>query len=236
MGSVKRNRIPLSDLAFATFIYASASRYDASLSYLWDQIGHNLDLSNTYHIEYVLAWLRKWKCRNLEIQHEGVACESIRDWYLQSRTLINALPDELSLFMDDDLNTLSDVFGKLADNKATPKKRIGSTAAAKILYLLKPGALPPWDNLIRNELHYNGSGRSYAAFIKDCQSIEKDILKNCQRMHVAFSDLVRHGRPQQISIAKAIDEFYWTTITSGIKIPSPQHYETWLRLSTQSDD
>jgi len=35
------------------------------------------------------------------------------------------------------------VFEELSESMATPRKRIGSTAAAKILYLVKPKALPP---------------------------------------------------------------------------------------------
>ena len=227
----RQDSIGLSDLAFATFVYASTSGYDKALRELHDQTGGALDLRDGSHVRSVIAWLRKWKCRNLEIKHEQRTVESISQWYSRKRHQIGRLPNELSSYNNDTVDVLADVFEDISDSKATPAKRIGPTAASKILYLLKPGALPPWDERIRGTLHHNGSGASYARFVADCHAIGSDILNQCRRADVALRDVVAHGREAEVSLAKAIDEYYWTTITLGVPTPTSHDYETWLRLS-----
>jgi hypothetical protein len=230
MNSTAAKRISILQLSFGTFIYSRISHYDESLEELRKNAGPIPDLSNEIQVHHVLKWLRKWKCRNLEIRHEETSIESIKHWFAARKDLLEELPDQIDYYNARHLVELDSLFEGLSESHATPKKRIGATAAAKILYLIKPNALPPWDEFIRTTLHHNGSGISYCAFVDNCRYIIKDIKEQCLRAKVTLADVVQHGRQPEVSSVKAIDEYYWTTITSKMRLPSDEEIEVWRKV------
>jgi hypothetical protein len=224
--------ITLTGLSFATFLYSRVSRYDDSLAKLHEQTGNDINLLDEQHIRYVLQWLRKWKCRNLELRFEDMTIKSIKRWFEANRSSICLLPNEIRKYESNDLLHVAAVFEQLSESMATPRKRIGSTAAAKILYLVKPKALPPWDDLIKSQLGHNGSGKSYSMFVENCRKIAESINQNCIQAGVSIDDIIQHGRQKPVGIAKAIDEYYWITITSKLALPSDQEIEVWRKITT----
>ena len=55
---------------------------------------------------------------------------------------------------------VADAYAALSALPANPRRRIGPTAAAKMLHVLRPAAVPAWDAAIARRLH-RGTGRDH---------------------------------------------------------------------------
>jgi hypothetical protein len=106
---------------------------------------------------------------------------------------------------------------------------VGPTGAAKILWALRPEALPPWDEPIRAQLGFDGSGESYAAFLTLAQQTIRAVIEDAARLGVSEAEIpAQIGRPHA-TLPKLVDEYFWATITEGVTIPSPADLEQWCR-------
>jgi len=96
---------------------------------------------------------------------------------------------------------------------------------------MKPYTLPPWDEPIRAALGHRGDGESYANYLRDCVRIASDLSQQCQCAGTTVEDIVSHGRSGLVGIAKALDEYYWTTITNKVLLPNAAELHMWSKLS-----
>lgn len=165
-----------------------------------------------------------------ETAYESTSTKSLQSWYTQNRRTLSTRPENIVDYQGDWANTVAKVFDSLAQAWATPKKRIGPTPTSKLLYLLKPMALPPWDEPIRKAFGLNGSGSSYAVFLESCRDISKSIQGQCTQMNVTLDEITRYGRARSIGMAKAIDEYYWTRITMKLDPPTIMEFDTWIKV------
>ena len=134
--------VNLCDLALACSMYNSLTSFNVSLGDLKEKTDDSIDLTKLCHCTHVVEWLNKWGCRHLSKKSHDIA------------TVITA-------------------YGSLKDRAGACPIRggkklqidIGPTAASKILFAVRPEALMPWDEAMRNEFGCDGSKESYSRFL-----------------------------------------------------------------------
>jgi hypothetical protein len=125
---------------------------------------------------------------------------------------------------------------EIACYRATGGKKsavsFGPTAAAKILFVLRPKVFVAWDEPIRAGIRSDGSGRSYVAFLVRLREELLDLQEQCHGFDLELADLpAAVGRPLSTP-AQLLDEYYWATVTRGMVAPSRQQLARWLEWYT----
>jgi hypothetical protein len=111
----------------------------------------------------------------------------------------------------------------------------GPTAAAKILFVLRPQVFVAWDEPIRAGLRYDGSGRSYVGFLIRLREELLDLREQCRAFDFDLVDLPEAlGRPLSTP-AQLLDEYYWATVTREVVAPSRRQLARWLSWYTPPD-
>ena len=111
----------------------------------------------------------------------------------------------------------------------------GPTAAAKILFVLRPKVFVVWDEPIRAGLRYDGSGHSYVEYLLRLREDLLDLREQCRAFDLEMVDLPEAlGRPLSTP-AQLLDEFYWATVTRGVVAPTRQQMARWLEWYTPRD-
>jgi hypothetical protein len=111
----------------------------------------------------------------------------------------------------------------------------GPTAAAKILFVLRPKVFVAWDEPIRVGLRYDGSGRSYVDFLLRLREELLELQQQCRAFSFDLVDLPDAiGRPLSTP-AQLLDEYYWATVTREVVAPTRQQLARWLSWYTPPD-
>lgn len=114
----------------------------------------------------------------------------------------------------------------LSQRFATPEKRFGATAASKVLFAIRPKALPPWDNAIRKK--YVGENGSYTKFMK---SVTEEIISLCAENEIKIEKLPEKINLPNKIVPKLIDEYNWMTITRKLTPPDKKTLQHWAGWS-----
>lgn len=123
------------------------------------------------------------------------------------------------------------IVAKRKHSGATNVVSFGPTAAAKTLFALRPHVFVPWDVAMRDRLGHDGSGRSYAAYLRAVRHALSDIEKQCTPRNITLDELpARLGR-ERSTAAQLIDEYHWITITRGVEPPEAGILCKWLAWS-----
>lgn len=173
------------------------------------------DLGRPDHRAALLRFLNGWGCRirlprpgEPDLFDAGIAVW----WATFAATLPRASLDRLS---DGAIRRLVAPFDALAAVRVAPARTLGSTAAAKALYALRPRSVLPWDAAIATTLH---GGRDGAAFARH-------VTLGREWANAVLVELGSHGRPVSaagapallgrggVSLAKILDEYAFVTIT-----------------------
>jgi hypothetical protein len=227
--------LTLSELAFACYVYAGVSNYDESYLRFRRVTGSSPDLLKAEHRRAVLKWLREWGCRQFNREDQDHASAQILEWYEEFGSSLFAGHVELPRLGDTELVRVGEAYDRLSNMIAGHRRRahsthavsIGPTGAAKILFAIRPHALPPWDDAIRRAFGYDRSPKAYLSFFRHVRSLLDDLAKSCEREGFELADLPRKlGRPHS-TLPKLIDEYYWVTITRGCKPPDPHTLQRW---------
>ncbi len=175
----------LDDLRAAAAVFARSANAPA------------LNLSRAADREAALTWLNSWKCR---IPRTPLFGDQIARWWKASH--LPALPS-LVAASDDDISAVGVAFGQLAEIDLG-RRRLGSTAAAKLLYALRPNGIMPWDAAIATQLHGARDGDAFAAHQRLGRRWARALLTGTG---LNETDLALHlGRPG-VSLAKMLDEY-----------------------------
>jgi hypothetical protein len=185
----------------------------------------------------LMKWLNEWGCRQFAKEYHGDALERIRLWALKH---LRDLPDEAASIMelkDSDIHRAAGAFGVLKELQASEKRtrhglvsvRVGATGAAKIMYALRPWALPRWDDAIRDRLHCDGSPDSYASFIRRVIHEVEELLADAAKHGVSNSQLAAMIGRSESTLPKIVDEYFWVTFTRGFVVPQVPELQTWAR-------
>lgn len=210
----------LAELAFASFVF---SRIDSgAYQRLLRETGECVDLSRLDHGLAVIRWLNAWNVRIPGTCHNTLS-EQLKLWY------------ESNQLFDHSLN-LHELNDAVLDSIRAPYKNlmqvecVGPTAAAKILFAVRPKSLMPWDEPIRRELQYSERPRSYVKFLKSVRSKIQKVGELCKEHEFELTDLPNIlGRPNS-TIPKLIDEYLWVTITKRCR-PSKADFQRWAEWS-----
>jgi len=218
----------LGQIAFACFIF---SRLDSGgYERLVEETDGVLDLSKLSHCLATLRWLSTWGVRSIPKRYHREPSDTsnqLQSWYADNN-FFDRIDGNRDLWDLDDnhLTLVHDVFDSLVANV----NLIGPTAAAKILFALRPRAFIPWDSSIQNEWGYNGSGESYVIFLVRVQRMIQELEALCMQYNFELAELPeRLGRPNS-SIPKIIDEYLWVTITKNCT-PATNDLLRWAEWS-----
>jgi hypothetical protein len=214
--------VTLADLKDACLRYSKeGTRFDASLRRFRDQTAPTLDLADSAHISWLLIWLRSWGCRQFANAYDSLATESILDWHLSNRTRIPHA--SMMNLRDEELQEAASAYNALSKSLPSRKKgsdrvnavTFGATGAAKVLFALRPEALPPWDGAIRKQLRYKGTRDSYLRFLREVQRMIVGLVEEAALKGIGQDAIAKEvGRPDS-TLPKLVDEYYFITITRG---------------------
>jgi hypothetical protein len=173
------------------------------------------DLDRPDHRAATLRFLNAWGCRirlprpgEPDLFDAGIAAW----WATFSPTLPRASLDRLS---DTAIRRLVAPFDALCAIRVAPARTLGSTAAAKALYALRPRSVLPWDAAIATTLHGGRDGAAFARHLALGRGWATAVL----------AELGSPGRPVSaaaapallgragVSLAKILDEYAFVAIT-----------------------
>jgi hypothetical protein len=156
------------------------------------------------HADALFVWLNRWGCRLAYSCRERFAAE-IGAWWQVGRRQLPAPGAVLADLPDDVLASTAAACAALAE-LSLGRRRLGWTAAAKLLYALRPDAVPPWDDAIAVEV----GGKSEAAFHAH--------LVRARGWAQVLPPYVgeRVGRPGA-TVARVSDEWLYLTVTRGLR-------------------
>jgi len=229
----------LSELAFACFVYGGLSDYDESYLRFLKSTDGSADLGNPHHRDALLGWLNRWGCRQFAIEYHEQASGEILSWHNEYSPTLFPRDKNLWELSEHELASAGAAYESLSSRIASYRKRngdkspvkFGPTGAAKILFAVRPRALLPWDDSIRESRGYDDSQASYLSFLRSAKSVLQELATSCQRNGFQLADLPQLlGRPYS-TVAKLIDEYHWVTITKNCSPPDPDTFQCWANSS-----
>jgi hypothetical protein len=225
------------ELAVAVYLYEFFTRFDKSYCAFRKATGASCDLTRAANRNELLTWLNKWGCRIDLKHHRKDASDELHEWYKlfgEKLPLVNAKLWELR---DDELPACAKLFDSLA-SKRTSSQRAKTyvkgrpTAAAKILFALRPNVFPLWDRKISEEKGFTGPN-GYLGFLKEMRTIALGLKSECERQGIEIDDLPKTVGSSSSNVLKLIDEYNWVTITKAATLPKPALLRQWLDWACQ---
>jgi len=227
------------DLACASYLYEAMTDYARSLDKLRRCIGleNALDPSLEEHRLALLQFLNDWGCRGLATKWHRLPLAELERWYGAARDRLASLGG-LSWPADArSRRDLAEVFDELSTSIAAHKMRkgrelhvsYGPTATAKTLFILRPDVFPAWDGPIRSALGYRGDGASYAQFTADVHAKIAESAEHYGEGRRLLENLPEAlGRPAYTTLTQLVADYYWITITRGVKLREREEISRWL--------
>jgi len=215
----------LYELAFVCYVFDRTDKQRAYEAFLRDTNEHP-DLFDGEHREALLRFLNKWGCRHIAIKHHQQASEEIGNWYGAYNGEFFGNDINLWELGEEHLALANKAHQDLSGRQATPTARIGATAAAKVLFAIKPNALVAWDDNIRT--YYRKADGTYGEFLKKMKCIALDLSDQCQNDRFEIAELPQQlGTPNK-TVCKLIDEYNWMTISRGFAPPDMETLMRWV--------
>jgi hypothetical protein len=141
---------------------------------------------------------------------------------------------------DGDLRDTADLFDSLIGDMKRAASirslRFGPTAASKTLFALRPQLFPAWDSAIRAGLvDGEDSGKAYVRYASRLQDDIRGIThRGAELGIVGLAAALCPGR--KATMAQLVGEYYWVTVTRGVKLPPLHCRRDWTAWSTVAPD
>lgn len=243
MNDANFENMNLCDLALACSMYNSLTPFNVSLGDLKKETDASIDLTKLCHCTHVVEWLNKWGCRHLSKESHPIASSSILDWYNHEGAKLFPIGKALWELDNQDMVRVVTAYGSLKDRTGASTTRgdkklqvdIGPTAASKILFVVRPEALMPWDEAMRKELDCNGSKESYSKFLMFIKKLACRIGELCKANDFDISDLPHKMGRDSSTVLELINEYVWVTVNSKRKLPSAQDLALWAQWVLSSE-
>lgn len=234
--------VTLGKLAVAGFLFQSLTPYNDSLVEFRSATGDRIELSIQRHRKDLMKWLNAWGCRHLSKDQHQVASRSILDWY---QTKCAALFDEkapLWQLRDQDIEAAALAYGSLKGRIGARRSRrgnelqvhIGATAASKILFAIRPKAMMPWDDAMRDCFGCDGSRQSYSEYLKTIRNLTLHIGGLCRNKGFQIEDLPRELGRGKSTVIELVNEYIWVTVPrktrTRVHLPSSPTLARWAEL------
>ena len=220
----------LYELAIASYLYSSMTKFDPSFTKLQQDTGNALNIHNREHCHSLYAWLNSWGCRLPQVEKDDIV-ELFQRW---GDAFVDQLPDiQLCQFEEVDFHVVEEAFESLSQIKLQ-RRVFGPTAASKVLFILKPDAFSPWDEAIRDGLGIIANGKGYVGFLKKIRQDLQTLEKNCDNFDMSPSQFLERIGRNNITPVQLLDEYFWITLTRECSIPKPDEIMQWLAWRTAS--
>ena len=205
-----------------------AFTFDGTLKSAISDIGSEPDLSNPEHAARIRVWLNQWLCR-IGYPRPGdddVFVKSLAVWWEVFEDALPPAHTALAQLTDAELKAASRAYGDLYRRPAAVKRTgsirtVGPTAAAKVLYFVRPNGITAWDRAISVR---TGGGSDAAAFLRHlttCRSWAVDLDAEGRELGLAPGKIGPYLNRPNSSVAKLIDEWLYGTITGGFGTGGP---------------
>jgi len=201
--------------------FGGGARLDASSRRLASATGGQVDLGVEAHRVAAIVWLRAWGCRHLRRADTAKTDEALRVWWEEWAGRLPGGQETLTGLGDGWIESAGEAFGALRTAAAASRSvqgidlevSFGDTAAAKLMFAIRPRAFPPWDAQIRAAFGWRaGGGDAYAQMLR-LSAAALDGL--AERLAVPVGDLPAVlGRPES-SPPKLVDEYLLIRIIAG---------------------
>ena len=202
-------------LAHSVAVFTGFANVDRAERQFATDTAPRADLGRLDHRAAILRFLNAWGCRirlprpgEPDLFDTGIAAW----WAAYSPTLPRPSVDRLS---DAAIRRLVAPFDALTAVRVAPKRTLGSTAAAKALYVLRPRSVVPWDAAIATTLHGGRDGAAFARHLTLGRGWANALLAELGsrgRSVTAAQAPALLGR-RGVSLAKILDEYAYVTIT-----------------------
>lgn len=228
----------LRELLFTSYIISQID--SASYAAFLNQVNQCVNINRVTHRQELLNWLRSWGMRNLTCKADEQLSQQLHNWYSQQHRNLPQPNTTIWDLSDTSLKRIQIAYEELTGRQVNCNKRrvsFGQVGAAKILFALRPHALPLWDGAIRDSLVANKlivgdtHGKMYFSFMCYIRDVVIPDLKNqCKKAGFALADLPRWlNRDESITVLKLIDEYFWVTFTRNISPPSAEMLRHWAK-------
>ena len=174
-----------------------------------------VDFTRAAHRKAAHTWLNAWTCR-IRYPRPGepdVFGTGLAAWWRNWRTSLPPMDVSLSELTDEQLAAAGDCFAALVASPAAQTKTVrtfGPTAASKLMYALRPKALPPWDEMIATTLHGTRDRAAYVAHLRLARTWAQALLTESGVDEDTLC--ARLGRPGR-TLAKLLDEYCYIVYT-----------------------
>lgn len=174
--------------------------------------GH-VDLDLAAHRDALLAWLNACGCRirTPRLGEPTPFQDSIAAWWEEWSEVLPTR--SLHRLTDADIGRVGSAHASLAALPGTVGARprtLGSTAAAKALFALRPRSVMPWDAAIALALHGARDGEAFARHQRLAREWSSALLAETGLTESALARAA--GRPG-MPLAKLLDEYCYVRIT-----------------------
>ncbi len=226
----------LYEIAIGSYLFSKVVDFDESFLALQEAAEGSVDLDRDDHRQALLVWLNKWGCRQFAREYHQHASDEIAAWYAEDARLLPAMDMNLGDLPEKQMGRVADAYHRLSIRTASFRNgnvpvAIGPTGSAKVMFAVRPRALPPWDGNIRKGLGLDGSRASYIDYLEHVKVCLSELAVECNENGFELADFpARLGRPE-VTLPKLVDEYYWLTITRKIILPSPETVRQWLTLT-----
>jgi hypothetical protein len=193
-------------------------RFDDTLAAARSDIGPNPDPSNEAHAKRLRCWLNAWLCR-IRYPRDGESdlfVTGLADWWAAYEKKLPDPTGTLAQLTDDELEDLAEAYEALRQVVVSPKRRrryLGPTAAAKVLYFLRPLAVTAWDATIAWAFGQNRDGDAFRAHLERCRSWAKQIVAEAAAQDITETGIGKAVLRPDSSVAKLIDEYLYEVVT-----------------------
>jgi len=198
-----------------------------------------MGLSNKMVQDHLLkGFLNAWKTRVKNSPQSAAAIKISLNKMLPfltalSRYSITGVQFSTSININNQTYTIGQAIGECYGILRNTGFRIGPTATAKLLHVLRPSLFVMWDGLIlkhfKQSLGIVDSPSGYLAFLNEMQNVAGAVQTAfsaaavnpaAQAGQTAEDYLSFHlGYWPYKTMAKFLDEFYWVTVTNNVHLP-----------------
>lgn len=227
----------LYQIALADLVFGSHKKYNDSLRAFRENTGKSGDRLDKQYCDHLLTWLNQWGCRHLARGQHRVASASICDWHEQKASLLPPPLKPLWELDDEELKDAATAYESLrrrdgarrTKTKTGQMANIGPTAASKILFALRPEALPPWDEKMRKELGYSGGAKGYVEFLNMMRARARALCEQCRENGFDITALPEQMERNASTVVDLLNEHLWVTVSAGVRLPSRETLAIWAK-------
>ena len=219
----------LAELSVGCYMYATMTSFDGGYLEFLNETIPALDPTQRSHRQSILKFLNSWGCRIKEDDFD-VADGQIEAWYDTIKSKLFPTTTGLLELTDSDLDATEEAFKNLAARPCCARKTFASVPTAKVLFVLRPNALIPWDNTMLGRFRLNGSAASYRQHLLWARERLQDLSVECTKRGFALADLPTKIERPKSTLPKLIDEYLWVTVTN--KFQPKQLVERWVKWSS----